>query len=495
MLNINLSPRWALLFVALAATPAMAASPDPWPVDTGVSIEGRLGVLWGDPRPGSNQTGRVALTVFTDDGITTEITISDELAAAHGDFIAWNGGRVRAYIDPEPMSSGPDTGPGPHRARALTLLDTGRGSERGGVFGSQPWVSILCKFADVPDEPRDLTFFQDMYANLFGGLDDYWRKQSYGNIDIVGSTAIDWVELPQNQTFYAPNPGNGSDADKGALFNDCTAAADPFVDFSNGGTGGFSGINQMFNDVLDCCAWGGSRFATLDGVNKLWRVTWEPPWAYASSGIIAHEMGHGFGLPHANNFDGDSNPYDSPWDVMSAATNSGVNDPTFGRLGKHHTAFHKNQLGWIAPGELLEVLPGEAATGVIDAMTVPSTPNFRMARVPILDTNDWYTVEARSLISYDGNLPGRAVIISHVDTNRSEPAWAIDVADPPANFGNNEGTMFRVGETFTSPDGRITITIDAETANGFEVTINSLLPQLLFDDGFEASPQDSTRTE
>ena len=449
-------------------------------------VEGRLSVVWGDPRPGSNQPGRVLLSVTDLEGTTTAISVSDQLAAAHGGFTTWSGRRVRVHLDPEPIANGPGGRTGTHRARALTLLDSERGAQRGGVFGSQPWVSILCKFADVAAEPRDLTYFQDMYANLFGGLDDYWRKQSYGNIDIVGSIAIDWVELPQNQTFYAPDPGSGTEADKGALFNDCTAAADPFVDFSNGGTGGFSGINQMFNDVLDCCAWGGGRFATLDGVNKLWRVTWEPPWAYASSGIIAHEMGHGFGLPHANNFDGDGNPYDSPWDVMSAATTNGVNDPTFGRLGKHHTAYHKNQLGWIEPDERLEVFPGQAATGVIDAMAVPSTPNFRMARVPILDSNDWYTIEARTLTSYDGNLPGRAVIISYVDTNRSEPAWAVDVADPPANFGNNEGTMFRAGETFVSPDGRITISIDAETANGFEVSIDSLLPETLFDDGFEA---------
>ena len=37
---------------------------------------------------------------------------------------------------------------------------------------------------------------------------------------------------------------------------------------------------MMFNASFDCCAWGGSRFANLDGLNKVWRVTWEPPWGY-----------------------------------------------------------------------------------------------------------------------------------------------------------------------------------------------------------------------
>ncbi|MBY6204240.1 hypothetical protein [Halomonas denitrificans] len=450
-------------------------------------IEGRVDVLWGDPPPGSGAPSQVILTLTDDHGGIVEFGVSEQLAALNGGFLAWNGRRVRVHLA-APAASIDGSHRTVRRALALTLLED-RSGARGGVVGSQPWVSILCKFADIPDEPRDRTYFQDMYANAFGGLDDYWRKQSYGTIDIVGSTAVDWVDLPQPQGFYVPDPGNGSNSNRNALFNDCTAAADPFVDYSNGGTGGFSGINQMFNAELDCCAWGGGRFATLDGVTKSWRVTWEPPWAYAQSGVIAHEMGHGFGLPHANNFDNDGNPYDSPWDVMSSATGNAVDDPTFGRLGKHHTAFHKDILGWFAASEVLEVLPDSSVTVIVDAMTVPSTANLRMIRVPILGTDDWYTVEARALDGYDGNLPGNAVIISHVDTSRSEPAWAVDTADPPANYGANEGTMFRVGETFVSPDGRISIAIDSATVDGFEITVTSVLPELLFEDGFESNRQ------
>ena len=44
-------------------------------------------------------------------------------------------------------------------------------------------------------------------------------------------------------------------------------------------------------------------------------MTWLPPWGYESQGPVAHEMGHGFGLPHSS---GPYNAtYDSRWDVMS----------------------------------------------------------------------------------------------------------------------------------------------------------------------------------
>ena len=61
---------------------------------------------------------------------------------------------------------------------------------------------------------------------------------------------------------------------------------------------------MMFNESMGCCAWGGGRYRVLDGVAKTWGVTWLPPWSQHHS-VVAHEMGHAFGLPHSNNWDGD----------------------------------------------------------------------------------------------------------------------------------------------------------------------------------------------
>lgn len=450
--------------------------------------EGLLNTIWGDPHPQSSQAAVQILTLTEDDGRITELYVSDELLRSAGGFYAWNGKRVRVTLrEARQEIPGLNLRAGTRQVFALTLM--GDGPDAPDITGSHPWVSILCKFSDIAAEPRDLAYFIGMYANVPGGLDDYWRKVSYDNIDIVGSTAVDWVVLPGTQTFYAPTPGSGTSARLGALFDDCTAAADPFVDFSNGGTGGFSGINMMFNARLDCCAWGGGQFGTLDGVSKVWRVTWEPPWAYTNSGVMSHEMGHGFGLPHANNWDNDGNPYDSPWDVMSSATSSySVVDPTYGRLGQHINMYHKLQLDWIAPARRLEVNDGESETATIDASAFAGSPNFYVARLPIPGSSRYYTVEVRKRIgNYDGNLPGDVVIIHYVVPGRSEPAWAYDAALPPANYGDNEGTMFRVGETFTDEPENIVVRILSETANGFVVEIDrdGPDPNLDFGSGFE----------
>ncbi len=164
----------AALFV-LAAPTAFAQT----------ALEGRLDAIWGDPHRQSAAPAVRILTLTEDDGEVTELYLSEELLAAAGGFFAWNGKRVRVTL----RASGselpvPDLRPGTRQVAALTLLEgagaqtegMGEQTQRAGVSGSHPWVSILCKFNDIGTEPRDLAYFQGMYANAPGGLDDYWRE-------------------------------------------------------------------------------------------------------------------------------------------------------------------------------------------------------------------------------------------------------------------------------------------------------------------------------
>jgi hypothetical protein len=149
---------------------------------------------------------------------------------------------------------------------------------------------------------------------------------------------------------------------------------------------------------------------------------------------------------------------------------------------------HKYQLGWVTGSRYLQVNDGQTVTATIDAAAVPGSPNYYMARLPIADSNDYYTVEVRKRMgNYDGDVPDDAVIIHHIDPDRSQPSWSFDAAVPPANFADNEGTMFRVGETFSVAGQDISVTIDSQTSNGFVVTINrgGEAPPFLFIGNFE----------
>jgi hypothetical protein len=159
-----------------------------------------------------------------------------------------------------------------------------------------------------------------------------------------------------------------------------------------------------------------------------------------------------------------------------------MSDPTYGTVGKHTIAFHKDSLGWIPAGQKAHV----SATGLyqfdIDHLTLASTTNLRMVTVQIPGTSRFYTVEVRDRVGYDGNLPGNAVILHEVNYGRSEPAWLVDLEDP-AN-GGDAGAMWLPGECYVDGDD-ISICVVSATTEGFRVEVGYGDYNAIFRDGFE----------
>ncbi len=245
---------------------------------------------------------------------------------------------------------------------------------------------------------------------------------SYDTANVAGSSASGWFVLPNPEIYYNPSNTLGG-ADLNKLATDCIAAANASVNFSL-----YSGINMMFNTDFDNgYAWGGTRYMTLDGVSKVWSITWEPPWGYSDITVIAHEMGHGFGLPHSSGSYGQT--YDNKWDVMSDTWSNcnRADDAIYGCLGQQTISYHKDMLGWIPAGQRYLVGQNTQVNLTLEQLALPATSNYRMVRIPIAGSSShFYTVEARRQTGYDYKLPGQAVIIHEVDTSRSRPAYVID---------------------------------------------------------------------
>ncbi len=231
----------------------------------------------------------------------------------------------------------------------------------------------------------------------------------------------------------------------------------------------------MFNADLDCCAWGGSWYVNRDGQNKLYRMTWEPPWGYGNIGVIAHETGHGFGLPHSSGDYGQV--YDNRWDVMSDVwTDCGnLTDPTYGCVGQGTISYHLDLEGWVPAERKATVNLGGRMTLTLERIHLPPPGNYLMAQIPIEGSDTlFYTVEARQKVGYDLKLPAVGVVLHQVDVNRPEPAHVVDID----RDGNTGDAYFLVGQTFTDADHGIKVSIDAATGTGYTVTISNryLLP-------------------
>ena len=457
-----------------------ARAPVPTATAQQVSVSGWFHVIWRDFAQATQfaqttQLDQRPLYVLIDDqGVTTRLLLDENLMRPLGGPLALNRKRVRITgLFSSIGGPGQQTQVGRSRSSEVQSiqyenpLDAQAFLEPERLSGPQPWVNVLCRFGDIPATPHPVSWFQAEMGTTYPGMDHYWRAASEDRINISGTTVVGWYDLPQPRSYYVYDQnGDGTDdLDHARAAADCTAAADADVYYPD-----FVGINMMFNEVLDCCAWGGSWSLNLDGQVRVYRITWLPPWGYDNVGVISHEMGHGFGLPHSSGpYDA---VYDSRWDVMSNIWgNCPPNDPTYGCIGVHTISYHKDQLGWIPPEQKYVAASGSMQTILLERLGEPTvTTEFLMAQIPITGApNEFYTVEVRRLAGYDVTLPGKAVIIHRVNTAGSRPAR---VVDPDMNGDPNDAAaIWLPGETFTDVANETTVTVEEETASGFVVTI------------------------
>ena len=434
------------------------------------TLTGWFAFIVADYPPESGLDPETTYTLTEDSGERHELLIDVELMQPLGGLVAVN--RKRVTVEGEWESSGA-AAPEQFRVSSIHLdpleeesrplargYQTLQATSETAVTGSQAWVTILCRFADATDETP---YPVEHYETIMEGLDPYWREVSYGNINLTGSVVVGWYNLPQPQSYYYEG---AEDYDWYKTAEDCTAAADRDVFFPD-----FDGVNIVFNRDFDSRPKGGFFYLTLDGQDFLrLGMTWLPLRMHDNPYIWAHEMGHGFGLLHSSGpYD---RTYDSQWDVMSAGGFCWPPYPESDCLAVHTIAYHKDLLGWIPPDRKYMAAPNSTQTITLERVAQPGAEGYLMAQIPIGESGtDFYTIEARLFAGYDEEIPGEAVIIHKVDTTRRDRlAQVVDVdnnGDP-----NDDGAMWTVGETFTDPANGMQVSVDAEHASGFRVTID-----------------------
>ena len=473
--------------------------------------QGLLQLEWGDPAPAApgqaKSKSRFNARLVKDNGSRIALDPAQARKAAGDLYVLANRRVAIAFGAPGKTASSAPTieaiVPADRTAQSAPVTAaSARVAAAAPVNGVTRWVTLMCKFSDIGTEQKTQAFFQSQYGEGVGQLGHYWREVSYDKINLTGSSAYGWFTLPQPRSHYVTEENGEDKADLKKLFADCGAAADATVDFNS-----VQGVNMMFNGDLDGYAWGGGMCAPLEGrSNFCTRATWNPPWSFSNLAPLAHEMGHGYGLPHSDNSDGDSDTYDNPWDVMSDGWYNAVSDSTYGTRPKHINVFQRHRLSWVDGARQQIIVLGDLATRdiALDYAHLAGSGNVQMLVLSLSPQADpyatvVYTLEARKREGpYEGALAGDAVIVHKVQA--SGTAYSIDADVPPANRANNEGSMFKVGERWVTPEGSHAITVKAKTATGFVVTVgppramSSPLPALVRPAPVSASSSSSIRS-
>jgi M6 family metalloprotease-like protein len=421
-------------------------------------VEGVLTVRWGDPLDGKEQIERLQAEIVGKSGHVYPVAAQEALEAGHSLF-ELSGRPVVAALDARRKSDGG------YRLQGMTAK---AGSAPEPVADARPWVNLLCKFADLADEPTTAARMDAAFAPE-GAMTGYWNKVSGGFVDLSATRTLGWFVLPEPRSAYI-DANNNPNLNK--LLLDCAAAAGTALAEQVQATD-HAGINVLVNGSLGCCAWGGNAHARLGGVSKTWRVTWVPPSGYLNIALFGHELGHAFGMAHSNNSDGDGSTYDNPWDLLSDASGHAVQQATFGRVPKTPAAHHLDRAGWLDADEKQVVGADERARVSLQRIDRSAPGAVRMLKIEAPEWNGkrYFTLEARMRAGNDAALPDEGVVLYEVNNTRAQPAWLVDANDPAAGYSNTRSVVFKPGDRYVAPDRSFELRVLAASSEAFEIEV------------------------
>jgi len=496
---------------------AQAANP-PAQLLADQTFEGILGVVWGDPHPLAS-TSDIQYTLTLADGgrVRLQLTGQESEAAFYfGKRVIVAGRAAQAQAAAlAVISDTPSV-----LVDSLTPIQAPQADAFEAVaLGSKKVIFLLVKFPDDAAVPHPPSFYTDMTnpdtppgGALFPStINGFFKKTSYnqffwtGDVGGVGGVGASggWLTLPHPRSYYASCGGNSSCALLQALADDATALGRAQgINFKV-----YNNINFVLSNDLDCCAWGGGYYSSVDG--QSYGATWEPPWGQ-NVPTYAHEMGHSLGLPHSGWV---YYSYDSPWDVMSSVAS--INQITCGSYssangfgntlrcsepGDGYIAAYRDFLGWIPSANQVVTDTNSNVTVSLEAGTLPLGSAIKSIKVCIAGTPctgsaaHYYTVEARvkglgATSQYDNGIPGDGIIIHDIQMNRpaisgscyfnNQSGWAMPIDATPGDYnsascsstGGLSNAQWVPGQTYTNG---VKIAVLSRTGSTYLVSVTSL---------------------
>lgn len=216
---------------------------------------------------------------------------------------------------------------------------------------------------------------------LLRDVSDFYSKSSFGKLTLV-STVTPPIKLPHTEAWYIQrDTSNGGDIDgEGVSHSHARAAARRM---------GFDDAN--YDCVVMRHEGGPGSYGGLGGGSSVWLRG-------DSVGVLAHEIGHCFGLAHANfwNTAGTS--------AIGAGTNSEYGDPydNMGSSGSfpngHYNAQAKSQVRWL-PANFVENVNQSGVYRIHAFDQTSLDPANRYAMTIVKDAQRTYWGEVRTLFS------------------------------------------------------------------------------------------------
>jgi hypothetical protein len=296
--------------------------------------------------------------------------------------------------------------------------------------GMKNAILIRVDFSDLPGAPLS----DQTATNTLQGVNSFYQANSYGLAGFrllgAGSAITETFRMPKTAAYYGTNDYFAE------LRRDARAAA----------TAAGYKLSQYPFDLIcfgDAPGWGWAGLGYV-GAAGLWLHD------SFGAGVAAHELGHNFGLNHANFWDagqdsaigrGTSIEYGDKFDTMGSASAG----------QKHFNARFKNLLGWLPSSDVISFSTNGVYTLAPHDVTNAVGPRaLRISRNA--STNYW--VEFRQI--YTGNKWLMNGVGLRWAQSGNQATLLLDTT--PGSFDGKDDSAVVLGRTFSDPVAGIHIT-------------------------------------
>jgi hypothetical protein len=336
------------------------------------------------------------------------------------------------------------------------------------TFGEQRTLVILVNFRDNPTQPYSVA---DGQSVVFGAASNFFFENSYQQTWLSGDV-VGWYTIPLD----------GTTCDSGgiATYAEATAAA-AGVDLA-------AYTHRVYAFPLNAaCAFSGA--ATVGGNPSR---AWINGFDNMSLGTVGHELGHNLGLLHSHSLVCDGTT------MVGACTTleygDGLDIMGWSASG-HFNAFQKERLGWLNYG-VSPPITTVAASGTYDLDPYePTGSNPKALKLlkrtdPTTGAREWYYVEFRRAIGFDGYLAavgGPYQLLGSNILNGVQLRWGSESSSDssrlldmtPGSVDPYSGVVdlytndpaLTVGQSFSDPDAGVTLTVASVDSSGASVSV------------------------